>query len=391
MSKQPRRLVQEPTLSNTAPMMVCAAVLLTVLAVYFFIVNSQSWLLFAAVMCVAVAALIVGLVSWVGFNRDRAIYADYLAERDDVLRHNDAVVERERAGVTDDDVILSQDPVESVVDWDDPKYAVDDETNVTDEYPQRKETSPAAALVGAAGAAGTAAVAVEDTDDPADEDAVEFEQAPEEPAATTLMDEADVTESDVDEAVADEGDEGVLFGDDEVGQIDSEGASDPVLDEFFAAEDTDLPADEYAVEDTGSSLIDLDTEAGTDVDTEAGTDADTGVDTEADADTGVDTEAVADVDTEAGTDVDTEAGTDVDTEADADTGAAVDTEADEDTEADVDTEAGTESVAAVDTGVDTGVDTEAEADVDTEADTKDEPEPSLGGFSLLGFTDEETK
>lgn len=340
MSKQPRRLVQEPTLSNTAPMMVCAAVLLTVLAVYFFIVNSQSWLLFAAVMCVAVAALIVGLVSWVGFNRDRAIYADYLAERDDVLRHNDAVVERERAGVTDDDVILSQDPVESVVDWDDPKYAVDDETDVTgeyDEYPQRKETSPAAALVGAAGAAGTAAVAGVDTDDPADEDDVEFEQAPEEPAATTLMDEADVTESDVDEAVADEGDEGVLFGDDEVGQIDSEGASDPVLDEFFAAEDTALPADQYAVEDTGSSLIDL----GDDLP------ADTDVATEADAE--AESEAEADADTDADADVDTEA----------------------DTEADVDTE--------------------AEADVDTEADTKDEPEPSLGGFSLLGFTDEETK
>ena len=324
MSKQPRRLVQEPTLSNTAPMMVCAAVLLTVLAVYFFIVNSQSWLLFAAVMCVAVAALIVGLVSWVGFNRDRAIYDDYLAERDDVLRHNDAVVERERAGVTDDDVILSQDPVESVVDWDDPKYAVDDETDVSseyDEYPQQKETSPAAALVGAVGTAGTAAVAGVDTDDSAGgaADAVEFEQAPEEPSATTLMEEVGVTSSDVDDAVSDEGDEGVLFGDDEVGQIDSEGASDPVLDEFFAAEDTDLPADEYEVAESGSSLIDL-----------------------GGADNYVDTEAGADTEAEAEADVDTES------------------DAVEDTE-------------------------------DGGTDTKDEPEPSLGGFSLLGFTDEETK
>ena len=335
MSKQPRRLVQEPTLSNTAPMMVCAAVLLTVLAVYFFIVNSQSWLLFAAVMCVAVAALIVGLVSWVGFNRDRAIYADYLAERDDVLRHNDAVVERERAGVSADDVILSQDPVESVVDWDDPKYAVDSDD--ADEYATAtvsRETSPAAALVGAAG---TAAVAGVDTDDSADEDAVEFEQAPEEPAATTLMDEADVTESDVDEAVADDGDEGVLFGDDEVGQIDSEGASDPVLDEFFAAEDTDLPADEYEVEDTGSSLIDL--------------------------------------------------GDDLPTEADVVTEADVDTESDMDTEADADT--GVDTGAGADTDADTDADTEADTEADV--DTKDEPEPSLGGFSLLGFTDEETK
>ena len=307
MSKQPRRLVQEPTLSNTAPMMVCAAVLITVLAVYFFIVNTQSWLLFAAVMCVAVAALIVGLVSWVGFNRDQAAYADYIAERDDALRHNDAVVERERAGVAADDVILSQDPVESDVDWDDQKYAVDaDEAG--DEYATTtvsRETSPAAALVGAAGTASVAdaGASVEldgehHVEYTGEHSAVEFEQAPEEPSATTLMDEVNVTESDVDEAVADEGGEGVLFGDDEVGQIDSEGASDPVLDEFFAAEGTDLPADEYEVAESGSSLIELDTTA----------------------------------------------------------------------------------------------DADADADADAEvADTKDEQKPSLGGFSLLGFTDEETK
>lgn len=336
MSKQPRRLVQQPTLGNAAPMMVCAAVLLTVLAVYFFIVNSRSWLLFAAVMCVAAAALIAGLVSWVGFHRDQVIYADYLAERDDALRHNDAVVERERAGVSDDDVILSQDPVESGVDWDDPRYVVDDETEVDSGYedsPQRRETSPAAALVGAAaGAAGTAAVAGVDNDDSSDGagfDAVEFEQAPEEPAATTLMDEVGVTESDVDEAVSDEGDEGVLFGDDEVGLIDSEGASDPVLDEFFGAEDTDLPTDEYEVEDAGSSLINLDTDADADADADAAGDAD------------------------------------ADDEADATTYAAADVAA----AADVDTPAA----------------------ADAAAETKDEQESSLGGFSLLGFTDEETR